>query len=206
MSKKLIVPATNRLTEALGNHARHQAKTPPHTGVTKPLVAASFLSWIDPPIGVDMSLIDSAHPNYKISVMTVFVSSTAQVLVLPYAEAVLWSPFSPPILLQSQLTSTLPNDNTASPLYYETMFVQQASPGVLPIRSRVFLTPQSAQFTNNGVAAPSTAVAVGGMIQVTGVVNSSNQPVTAVYYDHFTVDDGYLPADLYLQQPSLSSS
>ena len=203
MSKKIIVPATNRLTESLGNHARHETRPALLLESNKPLIAASFLRWLDPPIGVDMSGIDTTagHSNYKISIMTVYVSSTGQVLVLPYAEPVLWSTLSPPILLQSQLTSTLPGDTTMSPLYYETMLVQQASPGVLPIRTRVFLTPSSTPFTNPGVASPSTATVVPGMIQVTGVVNSFNQPITAVYYDHFTINDSYLPADLYLQQP-----
>jgi hypothetical protein len=199
MAKKLIVPMTNRLTDSLGNHARHEPKPAVHGESTKQLLVMSFLTWVDPPIGVNMNGIDNTNPNYKVSIMTVYSSSTGLVLLLPFTESIAWNPVSAPTLLQYQLTSALSGDPTGS-LYYETMTVTQASPGMVSIRSRVFLTPSSTPFTNAGVTTSTATVASPAIIQVNGVVNSYNQEVT-VYYEHFLPSDFYGPTDLYLQQP-----
>jgi hypothetical protein len=197
MAKKLIEPHTNRLTGSLENHARREPKPTFHGESTHPSVM-SFLSWIAPPIGVDMSGIDTVNPHYKVSIMTVGSSSGGPILVLPFAEPIAWYPMAAPsIQLQYQLTSTLPGDPTI-PDFYDTMTVSQISPGVLTIRSRVFLTPRSTAFAN---VTTSTATTVSPpIIQVSGVVNSFNQEIT-VFYEHFLPADTYGPTDLYLQQP-----
>jgi hypothetical protein len=189
-------PITNRLTESLGNHARPEAR-PPRTESTRAL-SMSFLNWVAPPIGINMNGIDPVNPNYKVSIMTALNSSTNQIYLIPYAEPIAWNPASIPSFVQYDLTSGLPGDNSAAALYYETMTVSQSSGSQLAVRSRVFLTPQSAPFTNNGVATSTATAASPAIIQVTGIVNSFNQ-VVSVYYEHFLPTD-LGPTDLFLQQ------
>ncbi len=189
---------TNRLTESLGNHARREG-TPPRTEVNKPLVV-SFLNWVAPPIGINMTGIDPVNPNYKVSIMTARNSLSGQIYLIPYAEPIAWNPLSGPSFVQYDLTSLLPGDNNSTELYYETMTVSQASGSQLAIRSRVFLTPQSAPFTNNGVTTSTATAASPALFQVTGIVNSFNQVVN-VYYEHFLPTDFLGPTDLFLQQP-----
>jgi hypothetical protein len=190
-------PITNRLADSLGNNARHEAK-PPRTAITKPLMV-SFLNWVAPPIGINMTGIDPVNPYYKVSVMTALNNSTGQIYLIPYAEAIAWNPLSAPTFVQYDLTSSLPGDNNSTELYYETMTVSQASGSQLAIRSRVFLTPAAAPFTNNGVTTSTATVASPALIQVTGIVNSFNSVVN-VYYEHFLPTDFLGPTDLFLQQ------
>ena len=197
MAKKLIEPHTNRLTGSLENHAQREPKPTFHGESTHPSVM-SFLSWVDPPIGVDMTGIDTVNPHYKVRIMTVSSNSersdpctsvrrTHRVVPDGCAND----------SLQYQLTSTLPGDPTVLD-FYDTMTASQISPGELTIRSRVFLTPNATAFAN---VTTSTATAVSPpIIQVSGVVNSFNQAIT-VFYEHFLPADTYGPTDLYLQQP-----
>jgi hypothetical protein len=197
MATKHTESTANRLGNALENHAQTAHKAGLRITSTQPSYM-SFLSWIDPPIGVDMSAVDTVHPQYKVSIMTVGSSSGGPVLVLPFAEPIAWYPMAAPtIRLQYSLSSTLPNDPTGAD-FYETMTVSQVSPGVLTIRSRVFLTPSKTAFT--GVTTSTATVSSPAIIQVNGVVNSFNQQVT-VFYEHFLPSDAYGPTDLFLQQP-----
>ena len=193
-------PITNRLTESLGNHARREPKPAALRDSTRPLIM-SFLNWVAPPIGINMTGIDPVNQNYKVSIMTALNSSSGQIYLIPYAEPIAWNPVSiPTSFVQYDLTSSLPGDNNSTELYYETMTVSQASGSQLAIRSRVFLTPGSAPFTNNGVATSTATAASPALIQVTGIVNSFNQVVN-VYYEHFLPTDFLGPTDLFLQQP-----
>ena len=70
MAKKLIEPHINRLADSFGNHVRRETRPTVRSRVDHPSVM-SFLSWIDPPIGVDMTGIDSVNPHYKVRIMTV---------------------------------------------------------------------------------------------------------------------------------------
>jgi hypothetical protein len=195
MNKKTIHPARPRVAKALGNHDRLATDPLFRIESTQPSVM-SFLSWIDPPIGVDMSGIDSAHPNYKVSVMVV-ASATGGLLILPFAEPVVWNPkAAPTIRLQYQLTSTLPNDPPGLK-FYETIFLSQTAPGSRKIRSRVFVAPQVTPFGSPVVTRTGT-VLMPPIIKVTGIIDSTNLART-VQYQHFTSSDG-LP-DLFLQQP-----
>ncbi len=191
-------PITNRLTESLGNHARSEPKIGRHGESTRALVV-SFLNWVAPPIGINLSGIDPVNPNYKVSIMTALNSLTGQIYLIPYAEPIAWNPLSIPSFVQYDLTSGLPGDNSATALYYETMTVSQASGNQLAVRSRVFLTPQSTPFTNNNVTTSTASAASPAIFQVTGIVNSFNQ-VVSVYYEHFLPTD-LGPTDLFLQQP-----
>jgi hypothetical protein len=191
-------PITNRLSDSLGNHARREPKPGVRIDSNRPLIM-SFLNWVAPPIGINMTGIDPVNPNYKVSVMTALNSSTGQIYLIPYAEPIAWNPLSIPSFVQYDLTSSLPGDNNSTELYYETMTVSQSSGSQLQIRSRVFLTPGSAPFTNNGVTTSTATAASPAVIQVTGIVNSFNQVVN-VYYEHFLPTD-FGPTDLFLQQP-----
>ncbi len=158
----------------------------------------SFVDWIVPPIGVNLSGIDTANPNYKVSIMAAS-SSSSGLLILPFTELVTWNPASAPgRVVQYQLTSTLPGDPSSAD-YYETMVVTQSSPGNVIIRSRIFVTPQTTPFGSPAVTSSATPDTP-AIIQVTGVVDSTNTAVN-VYYQHFTVSDTFGPPDLFLQQP-----
>ena len=127
MNRKTTHARLQTLADSLGNHHRSAAISVPTVHNILPPVM-SFLSWIDPPIGVNMSGIDTANPSYKVRVM-VISSASGGLLILPFAEAFAWNPMSaPPIRLQYQLTSALPNDPTGKE-YYETMTLTQSAPG-----------------------------------------------------------------------------
>jgi hypothetical protein len=195
MSKRTSSTASKPLADSHVNHDRHGAKIPFNTESTQPSVL-NFLSWIDPPIGVNMSGIDLANPHYKISIMVV-AATNGSLLILPFAEPFPWNPMAaPPVRLQYQLTSTLSGDPTTKD-FYETMTLTQSSPGSQTIRSRVFLTPQAAAFASPVLTSTAT-VANPAIIQVSGFVDSTNAPRT-VSYMHLIPADG--SPDLFLQQP-----
>ena len=50
-----------------------------------------FLNWIDPPIGVNMQGIDSAHPFYKVRLMSIGTVGGGPTLIIPYAEPFQWN-------------------------------------------------------------------------------------------------------------------
>ncbi len=195
MNRKTDSTSMPHAADSLGNHRGLAVKPATKITSTQPSVM-SFLSWIAPPIGVNMSGIDAANPNYKVSIMVV-ASTSGGLLILPFAEPVAWNPMAaPPVRLQYQLTSTLPNDPTGKE-YYETMTLSQSSPGSQTIRSRVFVAPQTTPFGSPVL----TSTAVGdtpSIIQVNGVIDSTNM-VRTVLYQHFTPADG--APDLFLQQP-----
>jgi hypothetical protein len=197
MNKKTTY-ASNRLSAStLGNHSERAVIEPGHVFFNSPSVL-SFLSWIDPPIGVTMRGIDNAHPNYKVRMMVVR-STSGSLSILPFAEPFAWNPMAAPsIRVQYQLSSTLPND-PAGREYYETMVLSQSAPGSQTIRTRVFVPPQTTPF-GSPVQTGSATGAVPATMQVNGVIDSTNL-VRTVYYQHFTVSDALGPPDLFLQQP-----
>ena len=152
-----------------------------------------FLNWIDPPIGLTLN-----NVSYKVSLMNVGVSGGGQSFIMPYAEQVAWNPLvTPSAVVQYQLTSTLGTDPGQD--YYETMTLTQASGALQTIRSRVFVPPQSQQFTN----VPTGPSVTGGSppyIRVSGVTTSANLTVSVLYL-YFQANDQYGPPDLFLQQP-----
>jgi hypothetical protein len=195
MNKKTTQTTTQLPAESLGNHRLLAAKKQTSNESNQPSFSG-FLSWIDPPIGVNMSGIDSTHPNYKVSIMVVTTVSSG-LLILPFAEPFEWNPMaSPPVRLQYQLTSTLSGDPTGKD-YYQTMTLTQGSPGSQTIRSRVFLTPQTTPFGSPVLTSTATADTP-SIIQVSGIVDSTNLTRTVTYL-HFTPADG--SPDLFLQQP-----
>jgi len=198
MNKTTDHPKTRLPGDSLGNNRQLAVRPPERILSTQPSVV-SFLSWIDPPIGVNMSGIDNANPNYKVSIMVVAPANGGPLLVLPFAEPVAWNPMAAPtIRLQYQLTSTLPNDPSGAK-FYETMSLSQSAPGSQTIRSRVFLTPQATAFGSPVVTSTATADSP-PIIQVNGVIDSTNLART-VFYQHFSPSDGLGPIDLFLQQP-----
>ena len=90
MNKKTIPPVSRSIANSLGNHDRLATDPLLRIESTQPSVM-SFLSWIDPPIGVNMSGIDTAHPSYKVRVMVV-ASANRALLILPFAEPLVWNP------------------------------------------------------------------------------------------------------------------
>ena len=106
MNKKTTDSRLQPPADLLGNHRLGAAKVSTINESNQPTVT-SFLSWIDPPIGVNMSGIDTVHSSYKVSVMVV-TTSTGGLLILPFAEPFAWNPMAaPPVRLQFQLTSRI---------------------------------------------------------------------------------------------------
>jgi hypothetical protein len=195
MNKKTTESRLQPHADLLGNHRLVTAKVPTINESNQPSVL-SFLSWIDPPIGVNMSGIDTVHSSYKVSVMVV-TTSTGALLILPFAEPFAWNPMAaPPVRLQYQLTSTLQGDPTTKE-FYQTMTLTQSSPGSQTIRSRIFLAPQATAFASPVLTSTATADTP-AIIQVSGIIDSTNLTRT-VSYQHFTPADG--SPDLFLQQP-----
>jgi hypothetical protein len=194
MTKNRSLSDSASRVDLLENHRLRGTITPADNQSTQPSIF-SFLSFVDPPIGVNMAGIDTQNPNYKVSVMTA-ISRTGQVLIIPFAEPVAWNPASAPVVrVQYFLNSTLGSD--PGPDFYETMILSQPLPGGQTIRSRIFVPPSSQQFGNPVLLSTATA-ANPSLIQVNGVVDSSNL-TRSVQYLHFTVADG--APDLFLQQP-----
>jgi hypothetical protein len=200
MSKKTTRRSGQARDGSRGHHDPMSKVTARLTS-TQPSVL-SFVSWIDPPIGVNMNGIDAYTLNYKVSIM--IAQSTTGQQEIPFAEPITWNPMVPPpsiLLVQYQLMSGLPGDPIGNE-YYETMILQQPTAPSLFVRSRVFMPPQTSQFSGVKLG---TATNV-GIVQVTGVIDSTNQAIN-VYYQHFTVTDpsGFdptgTPADLFLQHP-----
>jgi hypothetical protein len=194
MSKKTTRRSGQARDGSRGHHDPMSKVTARLTS-TQPSVL-SFVSWIDPPIGVNMSGIDTVHSSYKVSVMVV-TTSTGALLILPFAEPFAWNPMAaPPVRLQYQLTSTLQGDPTTKE-FYQTMTLTQSSPGSQTIRSRIFLAPQATAFASPVLTSTATADTP-AIIQVSGIIDSTNLTRT-VSYQHFTPADG--SPDLFLQQP-----
>jgi hypothetical protein len=177
-----------------------------HKDSTQPAAQMIFLDWINPPIGLDMSQADPAHPNYRVKIMVVGVQGGSTVLMLPFAEPVVWNPsVQPPTRWQFQMIGVSPND-PASLEYYMTMTVSQGTPGLQTIRSRIFTTPLASPDPSVSQVIKTGSLVAGSpaTIQVNGVVDSSNNTVS-VRYNHvvinsLTIDPGG-PRDLFLQQP-----
>ena len=163
-----------------------------------------FLNWIDPPVGFNMpSSLDPNHSSYRVRLMNVGTQGGGTSLIVPFTETVAWNPSSSPLTLWQFQMIGVANIDPTTLQFYETMTVQQVAPGSQTIRSRIFATPQTGQFSGLQPVVSGSLNVLGGF-QVTGVVDVTNATLPSVAYAHVQINDNTDPTgprDLFLQQP-----
>jgi len=175
-------------------------------------VTMAWNTWIDPPIGYDMHLIDSDHPYYRVRIMSIIdPKGLIPPLEVPFTEPIQSLPFAAsPDIWDFQMVGVTSGANPADPttptplLYYRSMTVIQGAPGLRTTRSRVFTPPQLNPQDANHVDDTDLTAGTPPFFKVTGVADNSGFLVTVVY-KHVVISNSNVdpmgPRHMFLQQP-----
>jgi hypothetical protein len=174
--------------------AKPSPRTKSHVHVFYTVRLMTFVNWIAPPIGFDMSGIDPTNNYYSIGIMNVSPVVPGPHLSVPFAQVIQPPPGAQP---SSFYPFPMTGVQTLDPYglqYYWAANVSLPPPGGA-IWSRVFLPPQLGPLTGLPDGTPAG-------ISVANVPLLGGGTATIAYH-HVIVSSLSVPppADFYLQQP-----
>ena len=157
--------------------------------------AMTFVNWIAPPTGFDMSGIDPLNNYYSVGIMKAAPIGPGTTLYVPFAQVLQPPPGGhPSTFYPFPMTGVQGLDPYTLQYYWAANVVFSTPSGPIPVWSRVFLPPQPGPLSGFPDGSPPG-------------INVANVPLsgggfTSVSYHHVLLPGSVPPpAEFYLQQP-----